>query len=637
MKLKHVNFFDLHAEKLILAAAVLFAGLVLLSYFLVSPFTLTTGWGTGMRPEQTEQAVLRKAIELEQQIRPEAPSPLPEISVPPYTEMFRQRMARAPVQVDQFDPLSEPGLQDNMMGTSLAGPVPLTVPRPPAPHNVSAKTGFGVLPNKTALAESYAKESPYEAGSREALQYGWRVAEAFSALVPDQEPRDFRYVTVVGVFDLEAWRRKLRSSGADGAIPERWWRNMLDLTDVLLERQTYDPETGQWGQTVVIPALPGQLSLRDVPSDWSSKEQAQQVVRRVKNSQDQIARPPFVPMTEAAKWDPPDLEAIVEGSLGVSGAVRRLSEEIDQLTEQLSRLEILAQNSAPGADMFRVTQGSAPDAAGRSTAPASEPTVPEARAFSGDSGGGGDSPSRGELLAQIGRVKQQLAEKTGARDQLLARIDAASAAAPPNSASNTARPYPAAAEDQIAFWAHDITVRPGVTYRYRVRVSVLNPLFQQEQLVEEQRRAYAGKLSLESTPSDWTPPVEIEPDHYFFLVGGTPRQQEATLEVWHVYNGRPRSETVQLHPGDPIQVVSPYAAVSPTTPQPSIVVDVLETIKGSGRLARKNIEMIYLDTQTGRLNRRTVETDSASDLRTRLLRSATEVVDAEQSESPVTP
>lgn len=628
MKLKHVNFFDLHAEKLILAAAVLFAGLVLLSYFLVNPFTLTTGWGTGMRPEQTEQTVLRKAIELEQQIRPEAPSPLPEISIPPYTEMFRQRMARAPVQVDQFDPLSEPGLQDNMMGTSLAGPVPLTVPRPPAPHSVSARTGFGVLPNKTALAEHYAKESPYEAGSREALQYGWRIAEAFSALVPDQEPRDFRYVTVVGVFDLETWRRKLRSSGTDGAIPERWWRNMLDLTDVLLERQTYDPQTGQWGQTVVIPFLPGQLSFRDVPSDWPSKEQAQQVVRRVKNSQDQIVRPPFVPMTEAAKWDPPDLEAIVEGSLGASGAVRRLSEEIDRLAEQLSRLQTMAQNSAPAADMFRVTQGGAPEGADR----------PGVRASSGGgNGNGGDASARGELLAQISRVKQQLAEKTAARDQLLARIDAVGAAAPPSSASNTPWPYPAVAEDQIAFWAHDITARPGATYRYRVRVSVLNPLFQQEQLVEEQRRAYAGKLSLESTPSDWTPPVEVEPDHHFFLVGGAPRQQEATIEVWHVYNGRPRSETVQLHPGDPIQVVLPYAAVSPAAAlQPSIVVDVLETTKGSGRLARKNIEMIYLDTQTGRLNRRTVETDSASDLRTRL-RSATEVVNAEQPESPVTP
>jgi hypothetical protein len=635
MKLKHVNFFDLHAEKLILAAAILFSGLVLLSYFLVSPFTLTTGWGTGMRPEQTEQTVLRKAIELEQQIRPEAPSPLPEISIPPYTEMFRQRMARAPVQVDQFDPLSEPGLQDNMMGTSLAGPVPLTVPRPPAPHSVSAKTGFGVLLNKTALAESYAKESPYEAGSREALQYGWRVSEAFSALVPEQEPRDFRYATVVGVFDLEAWRRKLRSSGTDGVIPERWWRTMLDLTDVLLERQTYDPETGQWGQTVAIPILPGQLSFRDVPPDWPSKEQAQQVVRRIKNSQDQIARPPFVPMTEAARWDPPDLEAVVEGSLGASGAVRRLSEEIDRLTEQLSRLQILAQNSAPAADMFHVTQGSTPNVADQPTRPASETTGPGARVSSGG-GGGGDSPSRGELLAQVSRVNQQLAEKTGARDRLLARIDAAGAAAPPSLTSNTPRPYPPAAEDQIAFWAHDITVRPGATYRYRVRVSVLNPLFQQEQLVEEQRRAYAGKLSLESTPSDWTPPVEVEPDHYFFLVGGTPRQQEATIEVWHVYNGRPRSDTLQLHPGDPIQVLLPYAAISPAAPQPSIVVDVLETTRGSGRLARKNIEMIYLDTQTGRLNRRTVETDSASDLRTRL-RSATEVVNAEPSEPPVVP
>ena len=81
----------------------------------------------------------------------------------------------------------------------------------------------------------------------------------------------------------------------------------------------------------------------------------------------------------------------------------------------------------------------------------------------------------------------------------------------------------ASGPDQITLWAHDVTARPGATYRYRVVVTLLNPLFNRDsQLNDEQREAYADRLGLESQTSDWIE-VAVPPARRFFLVSASPR------------------------------------------------------------------------------------------------------------------
>ena len=78
----------------------------------------------------------------------------------------------------------------------------------------------------------------------------------------------------------------------------------------------------------------------------------------------------------------------------------------------------------------------------------------------------------------------------------------------------------------LSFWAHDDTVEPGNSYRYRVRLGVFNPIAGTNQFVERDK-SLKNKVVLWSKFSDITDSVDIPGTLYFF-----PREiQEATKAV----------------------------------------------------------------------------------------------------------
>ncbi len=109
-------------------------------------------------------------------------------------------------------------------------------------------------------------------------------------------------------------------------------------------------------------------------------------------------------------------------------------------------------------------------------------------------------------------------------------------------------------DNKVDLWAIDFQAQPGQTYRYRVRVGVVNPLFNKTNLPKEQLEEHQSKFLLFSNYSDWTKPVTIERLQHFFVIGGNrnPAPGSVSFEVWKFHDGLWRNEEFRAAPGDPI-------------------------------------------------------------------------------------
>ncbi len=111
---------------------------------------------------------------------------------------------------------------------------------------------------------------------------------------------------------------------------------------------------------------------------------------------------------------------------------------------------------------------------------------------------------------------------------------------------------PLVERDSVRVWANDATAEPGATYRYRLRVRVVNPLFQRQALPDEQREKYGKQFTVATQWSDWSESVTVEKKAYFFLVNGLKRSGQVVVEGWSFLDGAWRSTRTELRPGDPI-------------------------------------------------------------------------------------
>lgn len=177
---------------------------------------------------------------------------------------------------------------------------------------------------------------------------------------------------------------------------------------------------------------------------------------------------------------------------------------------------------------------------------------------------------------------------------------------------------------KITVWAHDLSVKPGQTYRYRLIVSVINPLFRQRRVAPEQRAEHFNRMALGPDPyelaeSPWSDPVKIDPEYYFFLVSGNPTNREAQVEVWHVHDGRWRDGRFKVYPGDPIggQITITTASGDRNLDMRvgSLVVDIAAE---SGTGSRSGAKLLYVKPGAGRIASRTVDQDSNCEDRIRL-------------------
>jgi hypothetical protein len=105
--------------------------------------------------------------------------------------------------------------------------------------------------------------------------------------------------------------------------------------------------------------------------------------------------------------------------------------------------------------------------------------------------------------------------------------------------------------EPLVIWAHDDTVEPGNSYRYRIRLGVFNPVAGTNQLVQ-QDMAKKNDVVLWSEFSGVTEPVEIPERLYFFARSIREADQVVTVQVAKYLMGYWRSEDFKVSRGEVI-------------------------------------------------------------------------------------
>jgi hypothetical protein len=103
----------------------------------------------------------------------------------------------------------------------------------------------------------------------------------------------------------------------------------------------------------------------------------------------------------------------------------------------------------------------------------------------------------------------------------------------------------------MLFWAHDDTLEPKNTYRYRIRLGVFNPVAGTNQL-SEQDISQKNNVVLWSDFSDVTEPVEIPGRSYFFARDIQEAAKTITVTVAQYILGHWYSEDFKVSKGEVI-------------------------------------------------------------------------------------
>ena len=111
--------------------------------------------------------------------------------------------------------------------------------------------------------------------------------------------------------------------------------------------------------------------------------------------------------------------------------------------------------------------------------------------------------------------------------------------------------------EPLVFWAHDDTVQPGKTYRYRIRLGVFNPVAGTGQVAEEDRHL-SKKAILWTQWSDVTEPVEVPERLYFFPSQVQKAAKKVTVQVFRYLLGYWYGKAFFVRTGEVIGKELPY-------------------------------------------------------------------------------
>ena len=106
--------------------------------------------------------------------------------------------------------------------------------------------------------------------------------------------------------------------------------------------------------------------------------------------------------------------------------------------------------------------------------------------------------------------------------------------------------------EPLLFWAHDDTVVPGESYRYRIRLGVFNPIAGRDWFREDQKD-YKDKPILWSGYSKVTETVQVPLMMHFFPFEVAVKEEKGVkIKVAKFHNGKWRNEDFEVRPGEMI-------------------------------------------------------------------------------------
>ncbi|MFW5652404.1 MAG: hypothetical protein ACOC0P_00010 [Planctomycetota bacterium] len=132
--------------------------------------------------------------------------------------------------------------------------------------------------------------------------------------------------------------------------------------------------------------------------------------------------------------------------------------------------------------------------------------------------------------------------------------------------------------ESLRVFAHDVSVEPGATYRYRLRVVLTNPFYQRDDRLSDEQKPLAERLGVWSMAPEWSDPVRVTPKQQFYVVDGryepTISARFAAVELYLFSGGSHRSDRMNVRPGDPIGQEKRVASkADPNDPESAATVD----------------------------------------------------------------
>ncbi len=487
---------------------------------------------------------------------------------------------------------------------------------PPAAQKVTAQPAYHVLESDEALTLALgdvarAQYPDAKDDLLKALTEDWRKKAV--ALAGARNPRDFWSVTVTGSISPQDWIDAIAKVPAEKKMPESWYEELAQfISGIDIQRQVLDPATGQWGSPTTVQSLPGAVSdilrayvvqvqeakTKNLDADETGQLQVA-LVENLRFYQEDLVKPQFLPVKAHRPWTEPD-HVPLELAPADQQALLKINQQINKYQSELRGL--IGRTGTGGAEGTRpggvipprinanYEEGFIPTP-GRTPQPPRITPTPKTK----QPGPGVDPAKKNPNEDRIKLYQTRLADLMKQRDEILGKLikdrPEDSATVEPSGPGRpvprrnpgegrgeffdpefvrpgTGRPRlpgqpgypgrPGGPEEgdgtlqPIKFWTHDVDVKPGGTYRYRVVYRVINPLFNKEEQLIEPLRPQAAKLEQESVESEWTQPITIEPPVRFFVEDVRPETATVTWGIYRIYNGYRLHKQFTTRPGDPI-------------------------------------------------------------------------------------
>ncbi len=524
MAKKRGNFIEEHIEKVVLLIAVLLSAFIFFKYILLNPNEISYN-GREFRPGQIDIYIGESADKLKIRLNGE---PVSREDYKSQSEKFVSRM-RCPVE---------------NINTSFVWPLPEAVEK-----SIEKKYRIPVVGQVSEVSAEHIRAAAY-VPKVVITQENVNSEESY-------EPNDIDFVTVQGSFEIGSLFDSFQECFAGRALPEKWRDENLAkpvFAAVQLQRQRKDSE-GQWGEWEDV----GPIKINPHRDEFKVIEEAGALsgggimVRLLRFGEprvqlDILQPEPYQIASAEEEWFPPVLHKKY-----------LLNKREKEMRER--REAIAAERDERNEERDRSRQD-------RRT------TRPAVRSPSGGGGYPGDSQSGdprrgggGGYPATRSTTRATRTERDRRQTDVLPTEQPGKSVKPDNEALLyeefnkmllTGKDI-STLREPIVFWAHDDTVEPGNSYKYRVRIGVLNPVAGKNEVADEYS-AYNSKVILWSEYCDVSEPVMIPERLYFFPLNVQETAEAVDVQVCKYALGYWYSEKFVVKRGE---VIGNTAEVKP--------------------------------------------------------------------------
>ncbi len=389
----------------------------------------------------------------------------------------------------------------------------------------------------------------------------------------NSEPNDLDLVTVEGRVDVSELYANFHESFAGKGVKEEWRDPCLAqpvFAAVELQRQDQFAD-GSWSdwQTVPRAAIDRNKNMLEVIEDVEQLPPGGIKVRmlqfNISTVKADLLQPKSYQIASAEEeWYPPSLhKEYVKNQLDAQAQEKREAKETEGKDRQKERDDAIAKresgktqkttkstgDTSGSSDMMKMMQMMSGSGGGMSTKPTSAASKKSPSSRGSDSAARKKAKEDREKEKEKGRTAKGKDSSKSAKD-IEGRF---------KDLSITDKTNMSDMNEPLVFWAYDDTVRPGGSYKYRIRLGVFNPIAGTNQVSQEDE-SLNNVVVLWSDFSDETEPVEVPGIMYLFPLEVQDAARTVTIQVARYVLGYWYSKDFMVSPGEVIGSPSRYTA-----------------------------------------------------------------------------